>query len=336
MDQIEYKHKNYNINIMIKNIILNAIDKYTKKVSIKYGIDYKELKELLNKSPKDFRSKDKNGENEVEDVKYIIYSLNTNNELGNILKTNFYKIFNKNIVKTIDRDGNNRKKHYDFIIVDEDNNKYQVEHKGSKTFKRIRDSDMPWKTGVQYANMGAEKYKITEKYAKIWYNEYIISGLFKEKFNLKSSIPTFNTWYKSDCCTQGNPKTLFGIELKSTCKSSNISLLDYRKKVNSIMVVEVLSNEEILKEFSNTVLELTNKCLSNKDYWLQINGDLKDVEKISFKWYPKIIIENLNEITFSIKTDIDFHIEYEGGLTLNPKLRWGKGCGFSNLRIDLK
>ena len=39
----------------------------------------------------------------------------------------------------------------------------------------------------------------------------------------------------------------------------------------------------------------------------------------------------------SMKSDFDFDfISTENKINFKAKLRWGKGCGFSNLRIDLK
>jgi hypothetical protein len=80
---------------------------------------------------------------------------------------------------------------------------------------------------------------------------------------------------------------------------------------------------------------LGNTCLSEKDLWLQINGDIND--NVDFKWYDKILLDEKYTVNISMKSDFDFDfISIENKINFKAKLRWGKGCGFSNLRIDLK
>lgn len=280
------------------------------------------------------RSRKFNGKNELKNVDDIIDAMNNNTVIGKKLTKYFYNLTGLKIKMVCNRENHNRKCHYDFIIVDINNNKYKIEYKASFKYRKISSLDKPWKSGVQFANVGAEQFNITINYAKLWYDEYIGNGYLKNLFKLESSIPSFNSWYKSDCCSQGNPKTLFGIELKNYYKREyNSSLLSLRSNINKKMLETVLNNKIIMDEFYITVTDMANKFLSQKDYWLQLNGDIN--EKVSFKWYSKLTLSNIINTSISIKSDIDIIIEYEE-MTICCKLRWGKGAGFSNLRIDFK
>ena len=109
-----------------------------------------------------------------------------------------------------------------------------------------------------------------------------------------------------------------------------------RNKINSIFIDTIKNDKNIIKIFSNTVLGITQNVLKDKELWLQINGDLRDVntDDIDFMWYNQFNITNINNIEVKSKSDIDFYIDSD--IKFSAKLRWGKGVGFSNLRVDLK
>lgn len=290
-----------------------------------------------------YSKKSKNGSNEVKNVNKIIEHLNNRTLLGSRLIEYLNSNLNIQFDKAESRK-NSRKCHYDFIIYDTNGNSYNVEHKGSCKIKKIQRHDKPWKSGVQYANLGAEKFKISRMYGELWYNEYIKSGELSRVYKIDSKIPTFNTWFKRDCCTQGDPRTLFGIELKKKYRDEyghKSSLLTYREKINKLFLTKIKENHKFLDDLTPDVLSKSNDVMKEKDLWLQINGDIfnDDPYKICFKWYPKIVFDTLELKECNSKSDIDIYFNgIQGKVTweILAKLRWGKGAGFSNLRIDLK
>jgi len=304
-----------------------------------YPCEYKGH-EKWHKSLKNTKNRENNGKNEEDDINTIIKHLNERSELGLKMIKSLEKDLSIIFQKAIKRNGCNRKTHYDFIIIDQYNKEHQIEHKGSYKYKKIKDDDKPWKNGVQFLNNGAEKFNICKIYAMLWYQEYINSDFLSNIYKLQAKKPTFNTWYKSDCCTQGDPKTLFGIELKKVYreKYGKGSLLNLRKKINNKFVELVNSDKKILEDFENIVIEESNKVLKEKHIWLQINGDINLYKNIDFKWYNgnNFKLEKNNNISLKIKSDIDFQFICTSGFKFFCKLRWGKGCGFSNLRIDFK
>jgi len=280
-------------------------------------------------------SKKNNGKNEIQNIELIINHLNQKTNLGKKLIKKLQDELDIIFKKAINREGN-RKSHYDFIIVDTNDKEYQIEHKGSYKFKRISTQDKPWKSGVQFLNGGAEKFNICRLYAKLWYDEYIISGFLSNIYNIESPIPTFNTWYKSDCCCQGEPKTSFGKELKFNFRKEygSTSLLDLRKKINILFLEKYEKDKNIQDTFKEELDTIVRHVLKEKHLWIQINGNL-NTEDVSFQWYKNISYNKITDIKISYKTDININVKTDE-FNFNSILRWGKGAGFSNLRIDSK
>ena len=284
--------------------------------------------------------RENNGKNERVNIKDIMNHLNTSTPLGIKLILSLEKDMNIEFKKAYERNGNNRHTHYDFVIIDKNGKEYQIEHKGSCLYKKIKDTDKPFKSGVQFVNAGCEKFEISRIYASLWYEEYIKSGYLSKTYKLESEIPTFNTWYKSDCCTQGNPKTKFGEELKKKYRNEygKTSLLKLRKKINDKFLDKIGSDNKILENFKQIVINIGNTCLNEKHVWIQINGDINgDINKIDFKWYNGFKLNENYKVQAITKSDIDFYFNSDSkDFNFRCKLRWGKGCGFSNLRIDFK
>lgn len=304
--------------------------------------DKNNRKELhTNCKPKNRKSK--NSENEEKNITKLIEHLNNRSKIGqiliNCLQSDLNIIFDK-----AEKRNNSRKSHYDFVIYDNNGTRYTIEHKGSYKYKKIQRHDKPWKSGVQFANIGAEKFEIGKLYGKLWYKEYIESNHLKSVYKLENTNPTFNTWYKSDCCNQGDPKTSFGKELKKKYRDeygNKSSLLSLRRKINTLFLDEINQRPVILKDFTSTMLKKANEFLNEKDIWLQINGDIFDdnPDNICFKWYSKITFDSIEFKTCDSKTDIDIYYHANQGdvkWDIQSTLRWGKGAGFSNLRVDLK
>ena len=322
-----------------KSIVDKVVQTFIEKISNKYNIKNTELTDLWNEKNK-CTKRSNNGKTEEYNIIQLVNHLNNSTDLGKKLISSLYENMNITFKTAECRPKSNRKSHYDFIIIDNNGRKYQVEHKGSFRYKKIKDTDTPWKSGVQFVNAGCEKFDISHIYAKLWYDKYISSKYLSDCYKLSSDIPTFNTWYKSDCCTQGDPKSKFSIELKTVCKkyegkSQLSNLRKLRKDINNDLFNKIQSDSTILDKFTETVINLGNTCLLEKDLWLQINGNIND--NVDFKWYGKILLDEKYTVNISMKSDFDFDfISTENKINFKAKLRWGKGCGFSNLRIDLK
>lgn len=267
--------------------------------------------------------------NETREIKFIVESINGKTVPGLKIIESFSKKFGLDILEARERGGSSRGVHYDFSINVVGIGWMNVEHKGSKTFKPINSEDVPWKAGVQFYNGGCEKYSVALSYAKLWYEIHIASGSLATKWNISAPIPTFDEFWK-DCCLQSDPKSSFQKELKAVVRSKQPSLLTERQPV----VEKLVLDESILNKFKHEVSAIANDVLNKKDYWLTIHGNLEGAFYVA--WYPKYSITNILDIVIIRKKDIKFLFKCEGGLSFNGILRWGKGAGFSCLRIDLK
>ena len=286
------------------------------------------------------RTKANAGENEREDVSLIITCINEKNWCGKQICDSFESEFpGAKIISARDHNNGNRKCHYDFEVevefTDPETSEKtrtwkNIEHKGSKKYTEIKPEDKPWSAGVQFHNGGCEKYKLAKKYAQLWYDTYIKSGLFKEKYSITAPIPTYEEFFKKDCKVQGDPKTPFGIELKSKVRTAGSNLIAYRDEI--VKKLEITKKD--LEDLEKDVLPIANHVLEKKDYWLTIHGSLSG--DFHVKWYPKFLITKVLKVVPEKATDILYRFVCEDGLEFKAMLRWGKGAGFSNIRVDLR
>lgn len=141
-----------------------------------------------------------------------------------------------------------------------------------------------------------------------------------------------------------NPKIEYSKVLKSTFKElyngdSMCSYkkcntdIDYRIKVNKKFNEEF--NEEDEKLLIKEVQEIYTEVMNQKECWLQTTGN-PQTNKFSFKWYKKIESKKIIKVEIIDNPDILFKFTLEDNTSFNGHMRWGKGCGFSCFRIDLK
>jgi len=229
--------------------------------------------------------------------------------------------------------GGGRSHHYDFEVscTQYPEKWFKVEHKGSCHLKPILE-EKPWLTGVQFTNQSGHKFLIAHKYAQRWYEKYVASGLLKEKFNLKSDIPSLEEWKIKDAWVQGNPKTEFGKELKKTYREKfGGSLLKERET----FVKEWTIDEEDLNTLKQEAFTIANHVLKDKELWIQIHGDVNS--EFNVKWTEGFDIKEIISVQRDEgKKDASFIFTCNDGFSFNGILRWGKGAGFSNIRFDLK
>lgn len=286
------------------------------------------------------RTKDNAAANEVADIEAIIAGIHNRDTCGiKIIKVFTDRFPELELLDARARKGSSRGTHYDFEICARtigstgDGVWKRVEHKGSKKFKPIADDDTPWKAGVQFYNGGCEKYSIAKDYAKVWYTTYIGSEMFKKDFDIEAKTPSFDDWFVKDCKAQSDPKTPFGLELKQKVRAhrgARASLLKEREAV----ITALGFGDDVLETLKAEVLPITNEVLEQKDYWLTVHGDVSG--DFHCAWYPKFTVSAIKEIRVTKKKDIMFEFHCEEDFVFNGILRWGKGAGFSCLRIDLK
>lgn len=287
------------------------------------------------------RTREMAGKNETEDIKNIVAAIQTRTEAGLKLITSFKEKFGYDILGARERSGN-RGVHYDFQILvatkvfnlREKNWTIRevwknIEHKGSQTTAVIPPHQTPWAAGVQFHNGGCEKYSIGKLYAKKWYDLLLVSGDLTKEWSLTSSVPSFEEWFNKDAKAQGDPKTPFGLELKKKVKSAHATLGDKRKIVHDAFQ----PTPEDLTTFKKEALAILNESLSQKEYWLTIHGDI--LGSFHCAWYPQFLLSELPSVTVRKELDIWFDFVCEE-TKFSCILRWGKGAGFSNLRIDAR
>ena len=291
-----------------------------------------------------------NGQREKERIEAIITHINNKTPSGNKIIDYFFNIFALTIISARDRTGGNRGTHYDFEILTEENpgKWFRVEAKATKTKKEI--SDKPWELGVQFLNGNPKNYICCDIYAKLWYKEWIESGIFTSMFDITESIPSYEEWRDKDGFCQDDPKTPYGKQLKSNFRDfwgpgtsmANIGDgLDPRYHIFK----QFNMNDEELNTLKKQIQERANEALSVKDYWFALAGDVNNPDAFNCKWYSKITFSFIESIVINEERskptgDVIFDVSAKdtNGQPFNfhTHMRWGKGVGFSNIRMDMK
>lgn len=284
------------------------------------------------------RTRDAAKANEDADVKAIVAAIQAKSPAGEKLTDIFARRFGRRILaaRQLKKVGG-RSTHFDLEIEVEGEGWRKVEHKGSATYKPIDPASPPWTQGVQFYNGTGSKYTLAIRYATEWHAKYIASGHLSKKLDLKSEIPSLEEWLKKDAFVQGNPKTSWGKELRSKFRPEDGSRMkragcfDERDEMKKEFKVA----EKDLATITDEVLALARDVLAEKHYWLQIQGDVEG--DFFCEWHPQIqvskitgceIIDECSDVLIRFQTDMGFPV--------NAMLRWGKGQGLSNIRIDLR
>lgn len=309
-------------------------------------------KDLSLNDNKSKKTRDTAKKDEEIRLKLICKNVNNNTVIGIKIKEDYKKQFNKEI-KKLDVTGGKRNDHYDILIIHTDGTKKKCEEKGTKTYhSNINQMEKkPWEYSVQVFNGIGNHYKIGIMYSKIWYNNNIYPGKVKEEYNIKAPIPSYKEWSKNDAFACGDPKTNYGKELKKNFrqihgpqtsmngkskKGFTPNNFDYRKSVKRDL--KIFYTDKIKEKFIKEVQEKFNISFKEKECYLQTTGDI-ETDKFSFKWFDKIEIPKVTDIIMKDKgLDVEFDILKESKDNINYSLilRFGKGSGFSNIRIDTK
>jgi hypothetical protein len=284
------------------------------------------------------RTKATAASHEAVDISALITGIRDRNACGLRVISAFAERFPTcSILDARPRSGSPRETHYDFeVLVHLETGAEEwkrVEHKGSTKYTPIKPTDTPWQAGVQFHNGGCEKYSLAKQYARVWYDHHIASGSLTSGFGIVATAPTFDEWFARDCKAQADPGTAFGKELKTkvrAARGAKASLLAERAPVLAALAI----GEAELETLKAEVLPIANEVLLQKDYWLAIHGSVTG--DFHAAWYPPFTIGAIREVRIEKRKDIHLQFECEGGFTFRGILRWGKGAGFSCLRLDLK
>ncbi len=294
----------------------------------------------------DNRTRDTAAAHETEDIALLIEAIHAKTPTGQKICDAFSSVFpTAKILDARGRDGTSRKTHYDFEILVRKNMTTPsghpviadvwetVEHKGGQNYTPFKAGEVPWSVGVQFHNGGCEMYSLAKKYAEKWYELYIASDALRREFQLTAPTPTFEEWWAKDCKTQADPRSAFGKELKEKVRSARgpkTSLLEKREAVLSALTITP-EDESTLKQ---EVAAVANEVLRQKTYWLSIRGNLRG--DFYVQWHPQFVISTIQKVEITKEKDMLFVFHCDNDVKIRGILRWGKGAGFSCLRLDLK
>jgi hypothetical protein len=277
-------------------------------------------------------------------------SINNYSFPGYILKQEYEKLFGKEITNVSVSGGTNRD-HYDLKIYHSDGTSKKCEEKSTIYYKEdISSETKPWEFSVQVYNGVGKGFQIGFIYAKLWYKHNIAPGIVKKNYQIESPIPTEQEWLKKDAWNCGNPRTQYGKELKNKfkCRHGETSMngkskngyleneYDYREPVLEDFYTIYRQNEEIKKGLISEIQEKLKKIFNEKECYLQTTGDI-NTDEFNFQWYEQIKVPTIQDVVLNTKkADATFDIITDVTENYSMVLRFGKGTGFSNIRIDIR
>ena len=270
-------------------------------------------------------------------VKWICENINNQTELGESIIIKYYENFNKIILYVEKKGGNNI--HYDILIHHHDGTTFRCEEKGSQSYtENINENTPPHENSVEFYNGPSQKFSISKKYLKLWYDLIVNNIDINNKYNLPKP-PTFEEWLVGGPYCMVDPKSEYSIKTKENYrniypkKSMNgwgHDNIDYRIEPNKAFNMTDEEKSTLIKE----VQEIYNDIMNQKDVWLQTTGTIDG--PFSFKWFNKIEPKKIINVELVKKKDIEFIFKLEDNTSFTGIMRWGKGCGFSCFRVDFK
>lgn len=270
-------------------------------------------------------------------VQWICDQINQRTEVGLKIMSDYKEKFGKEIRSVIKKGGNNI--HYDIYIHHNDGTTTRCEEKGTQHYTEvINENTPPHENSVEFYNGPAEKFSISKKYLKLWYDSIVNDSDINLKYNLPVP-PPFEAWLLGGPYCMIDPKSEYSIKTKMNYrekypkKSMNgwgHDEIDYRIKVNELFEITEEEKSILIKE----VQTIYNDVMEQKDVWLQTTGKIDG--PFSFKWFDKITPQKIVGVDLLKKKDIEFIFKLEDGGSFTGIMRWGKGCGFSCFRVDFK
>jgi hypothetical protein len=334
------KSKEFNDLNIIGLLIMKILEKkgINKKNQSRKGvhklIDSKK-RGIINKEKKNGKSLNKKN----EDIRncWICEQINIPTELGKLMKYKYHEKTGLEILRVEKKGGNNE--HYDILIYHTDGTFARCEEKGTiKYHEIIDDTTKPYENSVEFYNGPAEKFSIALKYLKLWYNINVINAEITSKYNLPPP-PSFEEWLTGGPYCMVDPISDYSKTLKinyrniypgKSMNSWGHDEIDYRENPNNAF--DITDEEKTI--LINEVQNIYNDVMNEKDVWLQTTGTVDG--NFSFKWFNKIEPKKIVGVDLLKKKDIEFKFNFEDNTYITGIMRWGKGCGFSCFRMDLK
>lgn len=287
--------------------------------------------------------KSNNGINEKKFLLELVKHINEKTNIGMKIRNQFHQQ-NKFLINTAKISGGSMSDHYDICFNCSNNKDYKIECKHTAKCKNLSIIKTPWQYAVQVLNGIGNKFVIGQKYAKLWYDTWIDSDILKNQYNIKADKPSFDEWCKLDAFVCGDPKSAFSVELKKKVRDKhgpkaslnkgqkNGVKYDYRKDIIDNFII----NETEKQLFINQCQKKLESIFAEKDYFLTTSGDICDENKFTFRIFDKTDMKKIKDVEIIKSKDIKFKLIMDDDSSMNGILRFGKGAGFSNIRVDFK
>jgi len=270
-------------------------------------------------------------------VKWICEQINNKTDIGIKLCADYFEKFNEQILR-VEKKGNNND-HYDILIYHTDGTSNKCEEKGTKRYSEIIDPDTPpYENSVEFYNGPAQNFSISRDYLQLWYDINVNNEEIKEEYTLPE-IPSFEDWLHGGPYCMVDPKSEYSKVLRAHYRGlypgKSMNGTGHENRDYRIRPIEQFSlTEEDKVILIKEVQDIYNNVMNDKEVWLQTTGIPGAL--FSYRWYDKIEPKVIKHVELIKKKDIGFKFILEDETFFTGIMRWGKGCGFSCFRMDLK
>ena len=271
-------------------------------------------------------------------VTWICLQINSKTPIGLCIIEDYKNKFNK-VIDRVEKKGNNRD-HYDILIYHTDGITKRCEEKGNKDKYDLYKSKKPWEKAVQRYNGTANWAEIICKpYAQLWYEKIVLNNEINNLIENKIDTPSFEEHWM-DCKSTG-PKSIWGKENKNKMKEKWDGSLNGKKGVpidGRELIIDDLKSlftNDIKEKLIKLIEDKLEEIMNEKDIWITTCGQIPNIEYRFWNKYEPEKIKDI-KIKYNKGSDIIFECIVDGMNDFECYLRWGKGCGFSNLRFDIR
>jgi len=276
--------------------------------------------------------------NETKRIKLIVNYMNDpNNEIGKKMCADNCKKYNKDKIIRVEKAGSNSD-HYDFTVYYSEDDYKRIEEKHSK--KKLNTNAVPWKNSGQIFNGIGKHFIVGHIYTRLYYDIVICKTNWCKILKCSKSeipdLPEYEEWVE-DAFRCGDPKTPWGCFIKSRFRALWPGE-SFTGRKNTPDLRSELPEFKLTDEQTQTFIEQINDkfgyALSQKDGFLQTKGDINS-DNFEFAWRDPVPLLNITTINIRHKKDIFFDLINDNGYNFTGTLRWGKGVGFTNIRLGI-
>ena len=152
-----------------------------------------------------------------------------------------------------------------------------------------------------------------------------------------SAATSTHYFYKNGVQVAARPAPPVGVDLHDSYRIGSVGGGggEFVGVIDEVGFYDFTLTDDETKIFIQQIKDKLNDVLSQKDCFLQTKGDI-DTDEFEFAWRDAVASPNITSINIRREKDIFIDLFDDENEGFTGILRWGKGCGFTNIRFDVR